>query len=443
MRIVIVGAGSVGSYLAKRLSLEGQDVVVIESDPVRAAAMREELDALVIAANGASQWALEEAGASSADLLIAVSNSDGVNLLACHAASHLGVKRTVARVEEPSLQVGLRGLNVDVVIDPAESAATEMVHLVKQGGVSDLVEFGEGRLLLVGGVAQPGSPILTANLASLRSDMSHFDWVVTAVVRGTVTIVADGSTHVEAEDHVLMMVTAGHVEDAAELLGLTPRVVSRTVILGSTHLAELTAEYMIEEGLDVVIIDPDTTRCREVAERHAKSLVIEAELTDPLALRDLGLGGRDAVLALSGWDEANILGCLLSRELGAAFTVARVNRQSLIPLLSGVGIDAIVSSRLAAASAILQFVRRGRIHSVVTFEDTDAEAIELEVSSRSDAVGQRIVDLDLPAQAIIGGILRGTQSFVPSGFTEIEPDDRLIFFALPRALGAIEKIFAV
>ncbi len=442
MRIVIVGAGSVGSYLAQRLSLEGQDVVVIESDPKRAADMQDKLDALVIAANGASPAALEEAGAGSADLLIAVSNSDGVNLLASHAASHLGAKRTVARVEEPGLQAGMRGLNVDVVIDPAESAADELVHLVQQGGVSELVEFGEGQLVLVGATAQPASPILSANLASLRSEVSEFDWVVAAVVRGSQTIVANGGTQVDAEDHVLMMVTAGHVEDAANLLGLRKREVSRVVILGSTHLAELTADAMVEEGIDVVIVDPDVVRCREIAEKHAKALVIEGDLSDPQTLSALGLGSRDAVLALSGWDEQNIVGCLLSRELGAAFTASRVNRQSLIPLLSGIGIDATISSRLAAASAILRFVRRGRIHSVATFEDTDAEAIELEVAPHSAAAGRRIVDLDLPSRAVIGGILRNGDSFVPSGLSEIEAGDHLIIFALPKALATVEALFS-
>ena len=148
------------------------------------------------------------------------------------------------------------------------------------------------------------------------------------------------------------------------------------------------------------------------------------------------------MLALSGWDEQNIVGCLLSREMGAAYTASRVNRQSLIPLLGGVGIDATISSRLAAASAILRFVRRGRIHSVATFEDTDAEAIELEVAPGSDAANQRIVDLELPSRAIIGGVLRNGDSFVPSGLTEIHGGDRLIIFALPKALATVEALFA-
>jgi len=149
----------------------------------------------------------------------------------------------------------------------------------------------------------------------------------------------------------------------------------------------------------------------------------------------------DAVLALTGWDEVNILGCLVARAHGVATTVARFNRIEYVNLLSGVGIDAAVSSRLIAAGAILRFVRRGRIHSVVTFKDTDAEAIELEVDSASSVVGERLVDLGLPQGAVIGGILRNSTTLVPTGGTVLEAGDRIIFFTLPECIAAIEKLF--
>ena len=442
MRIVIVGAGAVGSYLAGRLSSEGQDVVVIESDPVRAAESQDALDVMVLTGNGASPAVLSEAGVKDADLLIAVSNSDGVNMLACHAASRLGVARTVARVEEPGLQAGLAGIELDVIIDPAESAAHELVDLVRQGGVSDLVAFGEGRLQLVGGVVQHGSWITGSKLANLRREIDNFNWLIAVIVRHGKTIVATGETEVENGDHVLMMVTQGHVEDATRLMGLKRQSITRAVILGSTHLAELTATTMLEEGFDVAIVDPDPVRSRALAEAHAKVLVTCGGLTDPATLRELGRGTHDAVLALSGWDEINIVGCLLAKEIGAALTVTRINNQAVRGLLGDVGIDATVSSRLAAANAILRFVRRGLIHSVATFSDTDAEAIELEVSPNSVAVDKPIVDLGLPAESLIGGVLRDGDAFVPAGHSTIRAGDILIIFSLPSAIQTVERLFA-
>ncbi len=442
MRIVIVGAGAVGSYLAERLSAEGQDVVVIEDNEDRAADLQDRIDALVITGNGASPTVLQEAGVDRADLLIAVSNSDGANVLACHVAADLGVKRTVARVEDSDMREAVAGLEVDFVIDPGEAAAFELGALVKQSGVSELVEFGGGSLTLVGATVPPTSPLALKPLSELRVNQSDFDWVVAALVRHGETIVAHGDTTIEPGDHVLIMVNSEDVDRATGLLGVRHHVIERVVILGATRLAELTAAHLTSEGYEVIVIDEDPTRCRKLAEHQGKTLVICDDPTDPDTLRSLNLDERDAVLGLTGWDEVNVLGCLLGKALGASSTVARFNRIEYVSLLQGTGIEAAVSSRLIAAGAILRFVRRGRIHSVVTFKDTDAEAIELEVGKNSPAVGKSLVDLGMPRDAVIGGVLRNGQTFVPSGISTIETGDRIILFSMPDSITTVEKLFA-
>jgi trk system potassium uptake protein len=441
MRIVIVGAGAVGSYLAERLSAEGQDVVVIEDDEDRAAELQERIDALVITGNGASPAVLQEAGVEKAELLIAVSNSDGANVLACHVAAELGVKRTVARVEDPDMREALVGLEVDFVIDPGETAARELLALVHQSGVSEMVEFGDGRLMLVGATIPRTSRLVGWPLSELRANRDDWDWVVAALVRQGETIVAHGDTVIEADDHVLVMVEADDVERATELLGVRHRPVRRVVILGSTRLAELTARSMLDDGYDVIVVDQETARCRKIAERLAKALVINDDPTDPDVLGSLNLDDRDTVLALTGWDHVNVLACLVAKALGAATAVARFNRIDYVHLLAGTGIDAAVSSRLIAAGAILRFVRRGRIHSVVTFSDTDAEAIELEVDPRSEAVGLTLRELTLPRGAVVGGILRRNLSFVPTGETVIDPADHVIVFSMPHCIDEVERLF--
>jgi len=441
MRIVIVGAGAVGSYLAERLSSEGQDVVVIEDDEDRAAELQDRIDALVITGNGASPATLQEAGVDRSDLLIAVSNSDGANVLACHVAAELGVKRTVARVEDPDMREALVGLEVDFVIDPGEAAAKELLALVHQSGVSEVVEFGGGTLVLVGATIPRTSRLIGWPLAELRANRDDWDWVVAAVVRHGETIVAHGDTVIEAEDHVLVMVGAEDVERATELLGVRHRPVRRVVILGSTRVAELTARIMLEDGYDVILIDEDQGRCRKIAERLAKALVINDDPTNPDTLGSLNLDDRDTVLALTGWDHVNVLGCLVAKALGAATAVARFNRIDYVNLLAGTGIDAAVSSRLIAAGAILRFVRRGRVHSVVTFNDTDAEAIELEVATTSTARGRTLQELRLPRGAVVGGVLRAGESFVPTGMTAIESGDRVIVFSMPQCIDEVEHLF--
>ena len=442
MRIIIVGAGAVGSHLAERLSLEGQDVVVIENDAQRAAELKDQLDALIITGNGASASVLTEAEVARADLLIAVTSSDGANFLACHTAKKLGVKRTVARVQDPGLREGVEGLEVDVVIDPVESAAREIVTLLSETGVSELIEFGGGQLSLVGGTATDASPLVGKPLITMRSEVDGFDWLATAVVRNGRTIAAHGDTTIREGDHLLLMVEHDHIEGAKSLIGIRQRKIRRALILGTTRVASLTAHLLSEQGIDVVMIDPDPTRCRQMAEQHGSALIVTGDPTDPDVLGEFRIDSDDAVVALTDEDSTNLIGSLVAKALGASATISRVNRLSYVGLLAGIGVDTTVSVRLAAANSILRFVRRGKIHSVATFDDTDAEAIEIEVDAQSKAVGRSLQELPLPSGAVVGGILRKGEAFVPTGATDIRPEDHLIIFALPRAMARVEELFS-
>ncbi len=441
MRIVIVGAGAVGSYLAMRLSSEGQDVVVIESDERRAAEVQEELDVLVVVGNGASPNTLKQSDIGLADMLIAVSDSDGVNALACHTARNLGVERTVARIADSDLRAGVADLGVDVIIDPDEMAAQEVVGLVGQSGVSDIIEFADGQLTLLGGIARRGSPLVGHTIADLRAfNQDLGDWAVAAVVRGGDAIPVRGPTTVRENDHVLVMVGSDNLAGARRLLGLDDVSVERVIVLGSTRIAERTVDLLAARRIEVVLIDPDEERCRYLAEHHPRALVINGDTTDPSVLANLGLDDTDAIAALSGWDDANLAGCFVGKALGASTAVARFQRLSYVGLLIGTGIDASVSPRLSAANAILRFVRRGRIHSVATFKDTRAEALDIEVEPGSSAAGYLLQEIDLPGNAVVGGVARNGRAFVPRGTTKIEPNDRLIVFVPPEAIHDVEAL---
>lgn len=442
MHIVIVGAGTVGSYIAERLSMEGQDIIVIEIDPQRAAEIKARLDVLVITGNGASASALAEAEVGRAKLLLAVSTSDGANILACHTASQMGVKRTVARVQDPELREGLDGLDVDFVIDPAASAAREIAALVSESGVSELIEFGEGSLSLVGGTATNLSPLVGRPLKELRGRLQEFGWLAIAVVRNGVTMVAHGDTTVKEGDHLLLMAASENVDRAKDMIGIRDQETRRVLIIGSTRVAHLTADLLAETGLDIVIVDPAADRCQILAEQYPGALVIHGDPTDPAVMGDLNITAEDAVIALTGVDTMNLIGSLVAKALGASTAISRVTRLSYVGLLAGIGLDTTVSIRLAAANSILRFVRRGAIHSVTTFSDTDAEVIELEVDPRSEAVGKTLLDLPLPTGAVVGGILRGDRSFVPSGTTDIKAHDLLIIFTIPEAMAAVESLFS-
>jgi len=441
MRIIIVGAGAVGSYLAQRLSSGGEDVIVIEDDERRASELQESIDALVLRGNGASVHMLERAGAAETDLLIAVSNSDGANILACYTGTQLGAKTTIARIEDGELREGADRLGVDLIIDPSANAAEELVGIVGLGGASELVPFADGKLVMVGGRVTLNAPITGSTLRQLRVRQAEWGWVVAALVRDGRTIVAHGDTVVQAGDHALLMTTDDRVDDATRLIGVKRRHLDRAIIVGGTRLAEITADVMAEAGLSVVLIDEAPERSSYLAGRHPYALVVCGDPTDPDVLGELDLGPKDVVMGLTGWDEVNLMGCLVAKASGAGMTISRFNRISYVGLLSGLGIDAAVSSRLMAASAILRFVRQGQVEQVAAFSDTDAEAIEIEVEEGSDAVDRSLQDLDLPIGVIIGGISRNGTTFVPDGSTVVRAGDHIIFFALPRDIAESSALF--
>jgi trk system potassium uptake protein len=439
MRIVIVGAGSVGSYLATRLSGQGQDVVVIERDEARAATLRGQLDALVVHGNGASPATLEEAGARRADLLIAVSDSDGANVLACHAGHLLGAGRTVARVEDRDLHAGIEDLGVDEVIDPGESAADEVLELVRQRGMSDLVGLADGQLTLVGGIVREDSALFGRSIEDLRVAHRGFDWTIGALVRHGRTLDVRGGTRIERDDHVLVVTRSEDLAAGRRLLRREQPDIERVLVVGSTRLADLAVGKLVDAGLEVAVVDHEEDRCRRLGARHPKALVVCGSPADPEVLGDLAPTARDAVAALSGWDDLNLTACLVGKALGASTAIARFHRLSYVGLLTGTTIDAAVSSRLAATNAVLGLVRQGHVHAVTAFKDTQTEVLDIDVAAGSEAAGRAIRELDLPATAAIGGVMRDGRAFVPTGEAEVQGGDRLIVFSPPEAIDAVRS----
>ena len=439
MRIIIVGAGAVGFYLADRLAGEGQDVVIVEHDEQLVGDLQDRLDVLVVHGNGASKQTLVEAGVDAADLLVAVTSNDGVNILACHNAKDLGVETTVARIEDAGLRPGLDAMGVDIVIDPGEMVAKELLGLLTRSGASDVVEFANGQLLLLGDIVPHDSPMIGKSLQDLRAQESDWDWSA-AILRDGQIVQARGTTMVREHDHVLLMTTRAQSNRALALLGIRRHTIRRVIILGGTRLAELAMEAICGSGFEVVAIDPDLERATNLAEHHPNILVLQGDPTDPAVLAEQRLGPNDAVVALSGWDEINAVGALVSKSLGAGAAMARFHKVSYVQHLSGSGIDAAVSSRLAAANAILQYVRRGRIFSVATFKDSTAEALEIEVAAGSEADLTTLAELELPPLSVVGGIVRDGKAFVPKGATELQAGDHLIVFVPREAIGDVEAM---
>ena len=443
MHVIIVGGGSDGSYLAERLIAEGEDVAVIESNPTRAAALRGRLDALVVTGNGANPGVQRQAGADKAELLMAVSNDDGVNVLAAQTANSLGIPRTVARLENPEVRSVVIDLGIGAVIDPREVVARQLVRLVDRPGLSDWFQFADGKIIVIGGIVGPDSTLIGERLEDVRASLQGWDCVISSIVRDDLTLVGTGDTMIEVFDKVLIAVPTENEARAGELIGLSSEKIDRVIVSGGGRVAEVTALLMREDGKQVILIHDREDRAQEIAERQSRFDVVVADATDPTTLSSLAVGHGDAVVALTRNDASNILTCLEAKAMGATTTIARYNRLYLFDLISTPGIDAGVSSEVAAANEVLRFVRRGAYVSAVNFMTGDVEAVEIELQPEAPVVGKSIGELDRPDGMIIGGVLRDGEAIVPRGATVFAAGDRVVVFATPDATATVEKLFTV
>ncbi|MDX1674953.1 MAG: Trk system potassium transporter TrkA, partial [Longimicrobiales bacterium] len=424
-----------------------QDVVVIEQDPERARLIEEQLDVLTIRGNGASLPVLEEAKIGKADLLLAVTSKDEVNLVSCLAASRMKVRFKVARVSNPEYYrtgsaLSREQLGIDLMINPERECAWETFQLLNSEAATDLAQFAEGRLQLVGLRVREGAPVAGKSMVELDEAMGDRPFVTVALMRDGETVVPRGTTRIEAGDQIYILSPAAEMPFIPAMAGYKDFKLRRVMVAGGSDEAVYLAQHLAEHGVDCTILDKDRQRCAELAEMLPKALVLHADATDMELLEMEGIEGIDGFVAYTPRDETNMLASLLAKTQGARKVISLIHRFDYVPLVSKVGIDAAVSPRLSTVNAILRYVRRGNVASVATLKGIDAEAIEFDVRDGTRAAGKKIQELAFPDGAIVGAILRDAQVITPRGRDRIEAGDHVVIFALPEAISEIERLFA-
>ena len=446
MRVVIVGAGSVGAHLAERLSEEGQDVVVIESNARRAASIRDRLDVMTIVGNGASLPNLEKAGVARAELFLAVSGEDEVNLVACLAASRMGAEFMVARISNPEYYtrgdvLSREHLGVDLMINPERECAWETFQLLNSEAATDLVRFAGGRVQLVGLRVREGAEVAGHSLVEIGHRLAERQYIIVAIVRDGVTRIPKGNSRIEAGDQIYVLAPTEELDRLATMAGYQPTKLKRVMIAGGAEEAVYLAEYLAEHRVECTILDIDRERCAVLAEMLPHALILHADATNLELLEMEGIEGADGFVAYTGHDDTNMLSSLLAKSSGARRVISLIQRFDYMPLVARVGIDAAVSPKMSTVNAILRYVRRGNVLSVAAFKGIDAEAFELEVKPRARMVGQTLRDMQFPENAVLGLILRGEEVILPRGDDVVRAGDKIIVFALPAAIPDIEALF--
>lgn len=446
MHVIVMGAGEVGSYVADRLSREGHDVAVIEQDPTRRRELEENLDVLTLLGSGTDPAVLREAGSDRASLLVAVTTNDEANLIASCLAKQHGVARTIVRIEAASLR-GLESealreaMGVDLVIDPDEETAHEILDLLDYPGASDVAKMADGEVVVIGARLGATAPLVGKTLSQIASEFEpNWDFLVGAITRGGETIIPRGNQRLEANDLLRIVCKRRARALISRLLGLAREVPHRVMLLGGGRTARILAGDLDNRGVQVVLVERDPARARELAERLDHALVLHGDITDADLLEEADIGSFDIVVALTGEDDANVLACLYAKAAGASETIAVVHRLSLLDLLEQLGVDVALSPRTASANGVLRFVR-GDVTAVATFLQGDAEVLEFVVKPGSQADGHAIAELALPKAVLIGAIVRDGVSEIARGRTELLADDHVIVFAKPQSVDAVATLF--
>jgi trk system potassium uptake protein TrkA len=446
MRILIGGGGQVAELVAKRLIREGNELVLVEQSVDRCQQLEEVLDARIVHGNISSIRTLQNAGISEADMLLAITTSDEANILACLIAETMSnVRVKVARIRTHEVEQWKRlaeyaRLNIDLIIHPETDVAERIMRVVRTPGVSDIIEFFDGKAKVFGMNVDPDSPLAGKTLEELDRAHSPHNILVAMIFRGPQVIIPHGAEVLHAGDHIYCITTADEIGRAMHSFGLQRQMsLERVFIIGGKQIGIRLAGMLESQNISVKLIERDKKRCELIAGILDKTTVIHGDGTDQAALEDANINGVDAVLALTNDDEDNVLASLLARRLGVRKVVALINRPNYLPLVQLLGINATVSPRLAVVDRILQFVRKGRVISVTTFREEEAEAIELIASKNSKYVGKRLREVRFPRGAVVGAISRPNgMVVVPRGEESIQEGDRVIFFALESVIPELE-----
>ena len=447
MRVIIVGAGAVGWYLAERLGAETHAVVVIESNELVANEIAEVLDVQVIVGHGCHPSVLAEAGIERASLLAGVTQSDEVNLVASLLAKQRGVPRTVVRLqtEELSGPAGrelLSAVGADVVIDPDADTAEEILELVHLSGADEVYPMAGGELVVLGTVIRSDSPLAGRMLSELGAAFEpHWQFLFGAVTRRGHTVIPRGEELLEVGDHVRVITTRDARRETLKLLGAADRHVRRLMVLGGGAVGARVAAAMSAEGAEVVVIERDLSRARQLSSEWSRVRVIQGDIADIELLRVESIATMDVVVATTGEDTANIVSCAFAAAEGSAFTIAVMHRLALLPLVGQFGIDATLSPRTASANAVLREMRGGS-GSVATFLESDVEVNEFVVEPGSPADGRTVADLRVTSSVLLGAVVRvdGTVDIV-RGPTCLAAGDRVVVFARARDLPKARQLF--
>lgn len=449
MKIIIAGAGDVGSHLAKMLSNEYHDLIIIDNDETRLNHVAEISDVVTVFGSPTSIKTLSLAGAAHADLFIAVSpaQEQDVNIISALLAKKMGSAKVTARINNDEYlqnenKILFTEMGIDLLFYPEKIASHEIIDLLKQTGTSEFMDFSGGKLQLIVFRLDDGAPLIDKTMSELALFSEDPPYRAVAIARDGTTIIPRGATRFKEHDLVFVISKRTGIQEAMSYSGKNNIDVKRLMIVGGGKIGELVAKKL-ENTVDYIkLIERKKERCDVLTERLSKTLIINGDARNTDLLIEEDVNDFDAFVAVTSSSETNILSCVMAKKMGVAKTIAEVENIDYIKLAEGMGVDAVINKKLITASRIFRFTLSNNVQSIKCLNGSDAEILEFIVNPNSSITKDKIKNLGFPKDAIIGGVIRGNHSYIALGDTEIKPYDRVVVFALPSALKKVNKFFA-
>jgi trk system potassium uptake protein TrkA len=453
MKVIICGAGQVGGNIARYLATENNHVTIIDQSPELIQRLSDRLDVQAMVGHASSPPTLEQAGAADADMIIAVTQLDEVNMVACQVAHSLfSVPTKLARIRNQAYLDPIwadlfsrENMPIDVIISPEVEVARAISRRLELPGAFDMFPLAEGRVRVVGVICTDDCPIIHTPLRQLTGLFPDLNIEIVAIVRGDRPIIPDSEDRMLPGDEVYFVADTRHLTRAMAAFGHEEPTARRIIIVGGGNIGLVLAEDIEREHPDVTarVIEADKRRAELIAHKLNRTTVLNGDGLDTEMLEEANVRAAETLVAVTNDDEVNLLVSLLAKRHGCRRAVTLLNKNTYTPLVGPLGIDAVVNPRAITASTVLQHVRRGRIRSVHSLKDGFAEVIEAEALETSALLNTPIKDVRLPPHVLIGALVRGNEVIIGRPNTVIKPHDRVILLAAAQAVKKVEKLFAV
>lgn len=448
MKIVIAGAGEVGCHLAKLLGADNHDITIIDDHQERLAKASENADVVTVLGVPTSISVLQAAKVESADLFVAVfpDKEQNGNIVSALLAKQLGAKKVTARINNTEYlthenKLLFTELGVDLLFCPEKMSAYEISDLVRQAEMSEFVEFGHGKLQLIVFKLEEDSPLIGKEISDFVYPIEDLPFRIVAISRNDQTLIPKRDTKMRLGDMVYVMARRNNVEEAMKVIGKKDIAVNKVVILGGSQIGEMVAAKLEKIMPHIKLIEKDIKRCQELSQSLERTMVVNGDGRNADLLYEENVQSCDAFIALTSSSETNIMTCVAAKKMGVPKTIAEVENIEYIKLAESMGVDAVINKKLITASRVFRFTLNSKVRSIKYLSGSDAEAVEYIVNPDSLITKAMVKDIALPPDVVIGGVIRGSESFIAYGSTQIQAYDRVVVIALPSSLKKIDKLF--